>query len=74
MKEETLSGVPVSSSRPKAPTSDRGAADRMTSAGVKRRNCATSTASTSSKAIASTSSIERNEACWLSCSPPMLYE
>ena len=48
MNEETLSGVPVTSSRPKAPTSDSGAAERITSAGVKRRNCATSTPNTSS--------------------------
>ena len=66
MNDETLSGVPVRSSSPKAPTSESGAAERITSAGVKRRNCATSTAKTSSTAIASTSIIERNEACWLS--------
>ena len=52
MNDDTLSGVPVRSSRPNAPTSDSGAADRMTSAGVKRRNCATSTVNTRSTAIA----------------------
>ncbi len=37
MKDETFSGVPVTSSSPKAPTSESGAADRMTIADVLKR-------------------------------------
>ena len=63
MNDETFSGVPVSSSRPKAPTSDSGAADTMTIAAVNRRNCATSSPNTSSSASAATTSSDRNELC-----------
>ena len=66
MNDDTFSGVPVISSRPNAPTSDSGAADRITIAGVNRRNCATSTPNTSSTATPSTISSDRNDACWLS--------
>jgi len=69
--DDTFRSVPVSSSSSKAPPSDRGAASRISTAGIQARNWITRIVKTSTAAMPKTIRSSRNACRWDSYWPPI---